>query len=249
MKKLLLPIMLIAGLALSGSTTMAVAGTESATTVTTVESITANPSAVLLVSEPSVTTVAAPLQPVTPDVEAAPVTEPSPTPVPVTEPTPATPTETAPTVAPATGTTAETAPDCTNLKLGDAWAGVGLACGLGGQTAAPVTVAPVTESYPAPLPSSVCMEDQPCWNCATMGNGICGNPACDAVNLFTVTVSGECGRYPFGFSEEDAKADSVLVAAAAGVTRSYIASQFSRFERPGFIYLPATIPGMVHVFG
>lgn len=26
----------------------------------------------------------------------------------------------------------------------------------------------------APIPSAVCEEDQPCWNCATMGNRICG---------------------------------------------------------------------------
>ena len=23
----------------------------------------------------------------------------------------------------------------------------------------------------------VCAEDEPCWNCATMGNRLCGNPA------------------------------------------------------------------------
>lgn len=30
-----------------------------------------------------------------------------------------------------------------------------------------------------PLPTTHCEEDQPCWNCTTMGNGRCGTDGSD----------------------------------------------------------------------
>lgn len=30
--------------------------------------------------------------------------------------------------------------------------------------------------FAAPAQAQPCQEDQPCWNCATMGNHICGDP-------------------------------------------------------------------------
>lgn len=50
--------------------------------------------------------------------------------------------------------------------------------------------APTEETYPAPpvepnTAGPVCMEDDPCWDCTTMGNKICGNPVCIAQGLVT----------------------------------------------------------------
>ncbi len=47
--------------------------------------------------------------------------------------------------------------------------GASLAVGAGASDPAPYVLAPVAQ--PAPV---ACQEDDPCWDCSTMGNGICG---------------------------------------------------------------------------
>jgi hypothetical protein len=41
-------------------------------------------------------------------------------------------------------------------------------------TPAPELPAPTTTPAPPPAVTNPCMEDEPCWNCDTMGNGVCG---------------------------------------------------------------------------
>lgn len=36
-----------------------------------------------------------------------------------------------------------------------------------------------------------CMEDEPCWDCATMGNNICGPVTADATEDFIIVNDGE----------------------------------------------------------
>jgi hypothetical protein len=118
-------------------------------------------------------------------------------------------------------------------------------------TVEPVAPAPATVAPTAPVVEPVapqCEEDQPCWNCATMGNGICGNPECAAHNLFTVDKVGTCDRYPEG--KEAAIADAKVMAAQYGKKfERYIDSQF-KVATPydGYEYIPSSFPGMVHVF-
>jgi hypothetical protein len=39
---------------------------------------------------------------------------------------------------------------------------------------APELPAPTTTPAPPPAVTGPCMEDEPCWDCSTMGNGVCG---------------------------------------------------------------------------
>jgi hypothetical protein len=39
---------------------------------------------------------------------------------------------------------------------------------------APELPAPTTTPAPPPAVTDPCMEDEPCWDCSTMGNGVCG---------------------------------------------------------------------------
>lgn len=62
--------------------------------------------------------------------------------------------------------------------------------------------APVTA--PAPAPAPVCVEDMPCWNCATMGNHLCGPTTTATVAVPTthgplpMTGAPTLGLAPFG---------------------------------------------------
>lgn len=100
-------------------------------------------------------------------------------------PTPAT-TFTAAPVGPAVPV--DSLPDCDHLKLGDAWAGVSLHCGLDkpkptakpapkpAPVPAPVRTATAPKPKPAPAQTAPkrCQEDDPCWDCRTMGSKSCG---------------------------------------------------------------------------
>lgn len=91
-------------------------------------------------------------------------------PAPVAQPTAAPVAPTQPTAAPVAPTAAPIAADllpepviCTELQLGQAWAGVGLYC--------------LNQTVPA---APICEEDEPCWDCNTMGNLICGPVGMDS---------------------------------------------------------------------
>lgn len=78
------------------------------------------------------------------------------TPEPTAEPTP----------------TAHAVPDCANLQPGEAWAGVGLHCGL--DTITPTPTAPATDAETVTLPED---SEDPDYDCLTDGNRLCGaNP-------------------------------------------------------------------------
>lgn len=58
-----------------------------------------------------------------------------------------------------------------------ALAGIGACATVGnGGTGHSSPLAVVTSATPSPMPSH-CAEDMACWDCATMGNGICDSPA------------------------------------------------------------------------
>lgn len=50
---------------------------------------------------------------------------------------------------------------------------------------APVVQAPIPAPVQAPVEAPICHEDMPCWDCATMGNQICGNPDCARLGMLT----------------------------------------------------------------
>lgn len=266
MKKMLLPLMFLSALALTSATTPAVA---TATVpvpavVESVETVTADSAAVLSVDTVAVTTTPAPT-PVYDVRDSAQLdwlyvgtqpTEPAPT-------APAAPVE------PVADSTAETAPESSELQLGDAWAGAGThyatepaeqpvtlqaaSCESQGLiTAEDLSCVPesfYSESYPAPLPTVECLEDMPCWDCTTMGNGICGNPACKAMNQFTVDKAGTCSVAPIGWTEDEVRAEGYALAAELG--RGYIMSgaNTQMLRREGYTYVESeTIPSTTHVF-
>lgn len=223
-RKAILPLLMLAGLAMSSATVPAVA-TETLAPAVAVESInvTADPGAILTADTVAVTTTPAPVEPTAPT---APATEPAP--VATTEPV-AAPVTTVPVATAAPVTTAPVAAPVAPVVT------------------APATTEPV-ESYVAPAPSYECMEDQPCWDCKTMGNKICGNPACKEANRFTIDAAGTCSTAPVGWTEGDVRADGLAVAAT--IKSGYIASgsNTQMLRREGYIYAASlTIPGVVHV--
>jgi hypothetical protein len=115
------------------------------------------------------------------------------------------------------------------------------------------------ESYPAPSAepnTPACIEDEPCWQCDTMGNGICGNPVCLAANLFTIDDSGTCGAVPAGLTPEELRADALYEFNSrntvyeewllAAFEKTYIG--FGSTLQPTHIIRSSTYPGVVHYF-
>lgn len=117
----------------------------------------------------------------------------------------------------------------------------------------PAPVAPAVdsaESYVPTPPVVECHEDEPCWDCTTMGNKICGNPVCKEQNRFTVDTAGTCSTAPVGWTEADVRADGNAIGATIG--RPYLASgsNAQMLRREGFTYIESdTIPSTIHVFG
>lgn len=123
-------------------------------------------------------------------------------------------------------------------------------------TPVPAPVEPVApavdsaESYVPTPPVVECHEDEPCWDCTTMGNKICGNPVCKEQNRFTVDTAGTCSTAPVGWTEADVRADGNAIGATIG--RPYLASgsNAQMLRREGFTYIESdTIPSTIHVFG
>ena len=114
----------------------------------------------------------------------------------------------------ATASPSATAPDCANLKPGEAWAGVSLHCGLDTPAATPpaptatatapaptysgVAVGPSTVPAPAQTEPAPIQEDDPAWNCFHDGNKLCGvepSKLADAWASFDgVAVAGAVGK-------------------------------------------------------
>jgi hypothetical protein len=124
---------------------------------------------------------------------------------------------------------------------------------------ATATATPEPESYvpPAPEPNTpACMEDEPCWDCDTMGNGICGNPVCLAANLFTLDEAGTCGAVPAGLTPEQLRTDALYEFNSRNTVyeqwlltafeQTYIG--FGSTIQPTHIIRSSTYPGVVHYF-
>jgi hypothetical protein len=126
---------------------------------------------------------------------------------------------------------------------------------------APATAEPTApatdESYPAPPASYECVEDEPCWDCATMGNLICGNPICEQQFLFTVTPDGECSETPIGYTKEQVRLDALYEfngqqEDASPVVESLFNDAYAGSSALGarvYRYIPSSrIPGVIHAF-
>lgn len=237
MKKLLLPVVLLSALALSGATVPAVAESPAtvSATVEAVQPVTADSGVILTVDTVEVTTEPAP---VATEPTAPATTEPVAT-ASVVVPAPAE-TVSPVTVVPTQGTVT---PETWNTS------GVPLSTWKDVQGTAPVPATAPADSYVAPAPSYTCMEDQPCWDCHTMGNGICGNPACTAANKFTVTKDGQCATAPLGYTDSDVMSEGhrMEVELKRGWVMGGANSQITR--REGFTYIESpTLPGVLHIF-
>lgn len=81
--------------------------------------------------------------------------------------------------------------------------------------AAPAPVVPATIAAPvaAPVEAPICHEDMPCWDCATMGNLICGNPTCADAGMITAE---DYSCVPPSFYSTTAAADAWASYDAAG---------------------------------
>lgn len=121
------------------------------------------------------------------------------------------------------------------------------------------TVAPTADTYPAPLPTTpTCYEDGTTnvpgvscvWDCATMGNGICGNPDCIAKNQFTVSPDGQCSAKPNGYEAFDLQAEGMALGVKLG--QLYVLSGSNKdmqLDHCAYDIIPSeTVPNAVHVF-
>ncbi|WP_185902530.1 hypothetical protein [Streptomyces sp. WAC05292] len=81
------------------------------------------------------------------------------------------------------------------------------------RSAGPVPRPAATATLAAPAGADGCEEDEPCWDCATMGNRVCGvdvPPECDGAGDVLALCVRVANRPPFGWLGPDGEVEGDL---------------------------------------